>query len=310
MQIGILESIDFSKDAIHELENIGKVSYLQSENLYDFIQNKNILFIRLKYNIDKIFFDYASKLKIICTPTTGLNHLDIEECKKRDIKVISLKGEYAFLSTIRAPPEHTFGLALSLLRNYKNSFLSSSNSTWNREIYKGFELFNNKIGIIGYGRVGKILAKYFEAFDAKVYYYDIKPVDETVLKNVEKMASIEEVIENTNILFLTASYEKETFEFFDKKYLDLLKCKYFINTSRGELVDESYLIKKIAENHFAGVALDVIQNEQNENNLNKLIELTKGRNLIITTHIAGATYNSMYRTEEFIVSKLLKVGAK
>lgn len=307
MQIGILESKDFSKIAIEQLKSISNVSFLETQDVYDFIEDKDILFVRLKYDLNSDFLDRAQNLKIICTPTTGLNHIDIQECKKRDIKVISLKGEYEFLSSIRATPEHTFGLALSLLRNYKNAFLSSNNDVWNRERYKGYELFGNKIGIIGYGRVGKILAKYYDAFDAKVYYYDIQKIKEKNLKNIQKVDSLEKVIEKSNIVFLTASYEKENFEFFDKKYLDLLKNKYFINTSRGELVDENYLIGKIQENHFAGVALDVIQNEQSENKLNELIELTKERNLIITSHIAGATYSSMYRTEEFIVSKLLKV---
>jgi D-3-phosphoglycerate dehydrogenase len=303
VQIGILETKDFSKKALDKLSSIGNVELFKNKDLNSFLEDKEIVFIRLEYFIDKVFLYKAKKLKYICTPTTGLNHIDLEECKERDIKIISLKGEYDFLSTIRATPEHTFGLVLSLLRNYKTAFLSHNNSEWNREKYKGFELYENSVGIIGFGRVGKILAKYFEAFNTKVYFYDIDDSMQEI-NNAIKITSINELIEKSNIIILSASYSEDNHQFFDKKYIDLLENKYFINTARGELVDEDYLIQKIEKDFFKGLAIDVIQNEQSENNLDKLLKLAENRNCIITPHIAGATYGSMYRTEEFIVKKL------
>lgn len=306
MQIGILEPKDFSQKAIEMLNSIGEVSTLDDKNLDAFVADKEVLFIRLANFIGNDFLNKAKNLKYICTPTTGLNHIDLEECEKRDIKIVSLKGEYEFLSTIRATPEHTFGLVLSLLRNYKEAFLNQKNNKWDRELYKGFELYGNNVGIIGFGRVGKILAKYFEAFEANVYFYDI---DDSIqeIHSAIKLSSIEEVINQTNIVILSASYTESNHQFFDKKYIDLPENKYFINTARGELVDEEYLITKIEQNFFKGIAIDVIQDEQLNNNLDKLLKLTESNNLIVTPHIAGATYSSMYRTEEFIVNKLKEV---
>lgn len=117
MQIGILEPSDFSSIAIEKLDNVGQVTNFSGENLNIFLRDKDVLFIRLGYVISKDFMSMAKNLKYLCTPTTGLNHIDLQECKARDIEVISLKGEIDFLSTIRATPEHTFGLTLSLLRN-------------------------------------------------------------------------------------------------------------------------------------------------------------------------------------------------
>jgi D-3-phosphoglycerate dehydrogenase len=302
MQIGILEPKDFSQKAIEMLNCIGAVSLFDGKDLDRFILDKEILFIRLAHLIGKDFLKKAKNLKYVCTPTTGLNHIDLEECKKRQVEIVSLKGEYEFLSTIRATPEHTFGLVLSLLRNYKEAFLNQKNDKWDRELYKGFELYQNSVGIIGFGRVGKILAKYFEAFGAKVYFFDI---DESIqeIHSAIKLSSIEEVVNQSNIVIILASYTESNHQFFDKKYIDLLKNKYFINTARGELVDEEYLISKLEQNFFKGVAIDVIQNEQSSNNLDKLLKLTESNNLIVTPHIAGATYSSMYRTEEFVVNK-------
>lgn len=300
MQIGILEPNEFSSVAIKELQKLGNVNLFDGFNLETFLEDKEVLFIRLKYFFDKELLNKSPKLKYICTPTTGLNHLDLKEIKKRDIQIVSLKGEEDFLLTIRATPEHTFGLVLALLRNYKMAFVEFS--SWKRDDFKGFELYGKSIGIIGYGRVGQILSKYFQAFEASVYFYDI--LDKEALYNSTKLDSIDEVIKKSDIVFLCASYSVENEKFFDKKKIDLLENRYFINTARGELVDEEYLLLKIKENFFKGVALDVIANENSNNKLDKINELTKERNFIVTPHIAGATYESMSKTEEFIVEKL------
>ncbi len=306
MQIGVLEPRHFSKKAKKDLEAYGNVEFFDGENKKDFLLNKEILFIRLKYKLNKDFLEEAKELKYICTPTTGLNHLDLGAVNIRVIKIISLKGENKFLSTIRATPEHTIGLLLSLLRNYNKSFLNTSNKVWNRDLYKGYEVYGKTIGIIGMGRVGKILSKYFEAFDAKVIYIDIDKVEAP--RNAVSTCSMLELIEQSDIVFLTASYSIENEKMISKKELDLMKGKFFINTARGELVDELYLIEKIKENHFNGVALDVINNETDldNNQLQNLLPLCDKNNLILTPHIAGATYESMWRTEEFITDKLIK----
>ena len=303
MQIGILEPKDFSNKALDMLNSIGEVTLFDGKDLDKYIADKEILFIRLAYFIDKNFLQKTKNLRYICTPTTGLNHIDLEECEKKQIEIVSLKGEYMFLSSIRATPEHTIGLVLSLLRNYKDAFLTGNNPHWDREMHKGFELYENSVGIIGFGRVGKILAKYLKAFGSKTYFND---TDDSIqeIHGAIKLPTPEDVINKSNIVILSASYTESNYQFFDKKKIRLLKNKYFINTARGELVDEEYLIEKIDQNFFKGLALDVIRNEQSNNNLDKLLKLVEKTNLIITPHLAGATYSSMHRTEEFIVNKL------
>lgn len=303
MQIGILEPLEFSQKAKNILIEYGSVTFFDNKNIEDFLYKKDILFIRLKYKIDRVFLDKAVNLKFICTPTTGLNHLDLEEVSSRGVKIISLKGEYEFLSTIRATPEHTIGLLISLLRNYKNAFLNTKNTKWDRNLYKGFEIYEKIVGIIGMGRVGKILSKYFEAFGASVLYTDIINIDAP-----NKLNTDIELIEQSDIIILTASYSKEYKKTIGKEAIGKMKNKFFINTSRGELVDEEYLLQKIGENHFRGVAIDVINNETNmlANAYKKMLPLCDQHNFILTPHIAGATYESMWRTEEFITEKLIK----
>lgn len=303
MQIGIVEPQDFSLRALTLLSELGNISKFESGKIEDFLVDKEIIFVRLNYYFDTHILSNANKLKYICSPTTGLNHLDLDYLKKNKIKVISLKGEFDFLSDIRATSEHTFGLILSLLRNYKNA-ISISKEKFNRELYKGDEIFNNSIGIIGFGRLGKLLAKYIEAFNGNTFFYD---TDSSIkeIYGAKRLDSVEELISNCNVILLCASYELTSNKFFNKAYIDLLKDKFFVNTSRGELIDEKYLLKKVKENFFKGIAIDVLRDEsKDKNNLDEFLSVDKSINFIITPHIAGATFTSMKRTEEFIAKKL------
>jgi len=302
MQIGILEPLNFSKEAEKALRKRGKVSKYSGKDLKSFLKNKQILFIRLNHMINSKFINNCPKLKYLCSPTTGLNHIDLELLKKKRIKLISLTGETSFLNKIKATPEHTLGLVLSLLRNYKGAFLNKRNRIWNRDLYIGDEIHNNTVGIIGFGRVGQILAKYFKALGTTTYFYDKSIKKEKF--DAKKVSSIKTLINKSNIVILSASFSKENINLMDKKCLDLLKDKYFINTSRGELVDEKYLTSKLKKNHFKGVALDVIENEQGDNRLKEILNCTEKNNLIITPHIGGITNTSLALTEGFIVKKL------
>jgi D-3-phosphoglycerate dehydrogenase len=305
VQIGILEPSDFSQKAVNKLKNIGNVSCFDGGNLDTFLHDKEILFIRLGHHINNNFLSKTEKLQYLCTPTTGFNHIDMNSVLKRNIIVVSLKGEDAFLSQIRATPEHAFGLVLALLRRYKYAFLTSGRSEWNRDKYKGEELFGNIVGIIGFGRIGNILANWFHCFGAKVYFYDTKP---SILKteHAQRIDALDQMLALVNIVVLAASYSESNRQFLGKRYIDLLKGKYFVNISRGELVDEKYLIEKIKKNFFKGVALDVIESENSDNNLQVLLKLAEDKHLILTPHIGGATYESMRKTEEFIVDKLIE----
>lgn len=302
MKIGILEHKYFSQNAIDELSKLGEVSFFDN-NSSEFYPEINIIFIRLKYFIGFEILNKAPNLKYICSPTTGLNHIDLNETSKRGIYVISLKNQFEFLKNIRATPEHTFGLIIALLRNYNKAFLNPENNYWNRNLFIGNELYENKIGIIGFGRVGQLLAKYLQAFDTETYFYDKNPQIKSVY-GANKVNSIKGVIKNTEIVLLCASFDYATAPILKSEHFDLMQNKYFINSSRGELIDENYLLKKIELNFFKGVAIDVLANETGNNNLKGFLNYSKTRNLIITPHISGATYASLNRTEEFIVQKL------
>ena len=262
MKIGIVESQDFSNKVKNCLLSIGTVSMFDETNgsLENFICDKDVLFVRLKYLYDEKLLRKVEKLKFICSPTTGLNHIDLKYAKKRNIKVISLKSETDFLNQITATSEHTFGLVISLLRYYQRSFTQKNITNINRDFVKGYEINSSKVGIIGLGRIGSHLVSYFNAFGAEVNYYDIDKLKEHPF--AKKSSSIENLIEASEIIILSASYSPNNKKMIDHSIIDMMKGKYFINTARGELVDEEYLLNCIGKRFFSGVAIDVFNNEQ------------------------------------------------
>ena len=160
MKIGILEREYFSSKVFTQLNEIGEVTfYSQNENLEEFLEDKQIIYTRLKYFFNKRLIDYSKNLKFLVSPTTGLNHIDVDYCQKIGVEIISLKGSED-LFKVNATPENTFGLLLSLLRNYKYFFSKSDfDIKTDRLVLPSYEIKNKKVGIIGFGRVGKVLSE-------------------------------------------------------------------------------------------------------------------------------------------------------
>lgn len=307
MQIGILEPEKFSNDAIALLKTVGEVSLYNGKNLKKFLSSMNILFVRLSFNIDNSFIELCPNLKWLCSPTTGHNHLDEKKLKSKKITIISLRGDKNFLKTIKATPEHTFGLIIALLRKYSIAFWDVKNGIWNRDKYRGEELSGNKVGIVGLGRVGYQVAEYCENFGAQIFWHDKSEVSSK--PNWIKLGSIDEVINKSKIIILCANYNNNQYPIIGKEQIKNFTNKYFINSSRGELVEEEALLEFAKSNKMLGIALDVITNENSKNKLNDWLSVSQNKNIIITPHIGGMTEESLEKTEIYI-SKKLKVALK
>jgi D-3-phosphoglycerate dehydrogenase len=307
-RIGILEPDGFSARALEHLEVAGPVSRYGGGELAPFLSDKEILFVRLKYMIDASFLDSAPALRIVCSPTTGVTHLDLDELGRRGIACLCLRGETAFLDGIRATPEHAIGLILALLRNYRTAFLDRGNDHWDRDRCRGFELAGTSVGLIGFGRVGRRVARYLDAFDARVGWYD--PAVAGAEGAGRRFDSIAELIAASQIVVLAAPYRAGEPRILDRKLVEGLDGRYFVNIARGELVDEEALLAAIEGGRLAGCAIDVIANELDSGSRERWLAATRFPNVIVTPHIAGATYTSMRATEDFLARKLIGFLAK
>lgn len=313
MKIIVTESENFSKEALAILASIGEVSLLNIESRESLINqctDAEILFVRLGFKIDAEIIAGLPSLKYILSATTGTDHIDVAYFEQRGGKIICLKGETEFLGSIPSTAEHTWALLLSLVKKIPSSFNHVKTLEWNRNLFKGNNLKDKKIGILGMGRVGKQVAKFADAFGMKIGFYD------TLEKDVayQKFDTPEKLFSWAEIICIHIPLDSENENFVNEQLLNFAKKEcLIINTSRGNVWDEKIIAEKIKKAELSGVATDVLQNELNLKILktNPLIDLAnKGYNVIITPHIAGATFESMEMTEEFIAKKTHKLIAQ
>jgi D-3-phosphoglycerate dehydrogenase len=304
LKVIIAETSDFSKNAINALEEFASVDLkdIESNQLAEALNNYDVFWFRLGFRLTSELILQATQCKYIICPVTGLDHIALEACQQKEITVISLKGETEFLKKVRATAELTLGLSLALLRNIPQAVLHTKDGEWNRSLFKGIEIFEKKIGILGFGRLGQITASYFSAMGAKIYVYDIKPIEDETYNLVNSMDAL---FRNCDLVSVHVNLTSENKHLIGKsQFNEMKKGSFFINTSRGQLVNSLDLIQAIKEGQLAGAAVDVIENEFDYTN-DMLINFSKKfENLIITPHIGGNTYESFAKTELFMVEKL------
>jgi len=271
------------------------------------LSQADALIVRLGNKIDDRLLASAKNLKVVASATTGLNHIDLDYLSRRRIGVISLKGEAQFLSTVTATAEHTWGLLLSLIRKANTAHSEVISGTWDRNNFIGRELSDLTIGIVGYGRLGKIVTEYAKAFRMNVLIHD--PFIDSVDCPGHTVA-IEELLEHSDVVSLHVSLSDSTEGLFGAEYFNLMRRgAFFVNTSRGELVDEKALLDALRSGRVAGAAVDVLANESDWGveipRTHPLVDYARrNTNLLITPHIAGATSDSMRKTEIFIANKI------
>ena len=150
-KILVSESEGFPGKASEILRGAGDLilANLDRSGLLAAVGEANVLWVRLRHRVDPEVMAAAHRLKVIVTPTTGLNHIDLDEANRRGIRVLSLRGETEFLNDIRATAEHTMGLILSLLRRIPAALDDVRKGSWDRDRCKGRELFGKTVGIVG-----------------------------------------------------------------------------------------------------------------------------------------------------------------
>ena len=302
----INESNEFPEKSIRDLKKYGDV-FFQNDKY-----NKNdikVLFIRLNKVIDKKFIEEFPQLTHIVSPTTGLNHIDLDFIKLKGINLISLKGKFDFLENIYATSEYTIAITLSLLRKIHLAAQSVSDGKWNRYPFKGNEINSKKVLIIGYGRIGRKVCKIFKAFGAEVMAYDTN--QEKVPK--EYFCDINSYIKIADIVSIHIPYCAENKGFINDRLIKSMKKEsILINTSRGEVVDQNALFDSLLNKDISGAALDVLWDEPKPVGAKlKNLLANAGENVLITPHIGGFTNESLTKVEEYVTDLLIQeIGRK
>ena len=293
------------------LESFADVDYadLRRAQLLKKVASYDALIIRLNNAIDREVLERARNLKVIATPTTGTNHIDEKAAHQGDVKIVSLKGERKFLNSISSTAEHTFGLLLALMRRIPVAHYSVLSGEWAREKFFGHELSGKTIGIIGFGRLGRMAARYADTFGMTVLANE---TDRDVTPPVYvKSCSLETLLKKSDVVTLHTPLNEATKNLLNARCLrSMKKGAVLLNTARGALVDEREAVRLLRKGHLAGFAGDVLPGEEKPNF--KVLDSPLVRyarqyaNVIITPHIGGAAVEAIDKTDIFIAQELRK----
>lgn len=305
-----LEPEGYSTQARAILDTLGDVFELEMarNELLARLADYDVLIVRFGHKIDRALIDAGPRLKAIVTAATGVDHIDVEYAHARGVAVLSLRGEYNFLESVSASAEHSWALLLALLRRIPQAFASVQRGEWNRDLFRGHDLRDKRLGIVGLGRVGRKVATYAQAFAMRIAAYDPSPLRWP--EGVERCESLAELFQGRDVLSLHLPLTVETVRLVDRDLLRrLAPSSVLINTSRGEVLDEDALLDSLQCGPLAGAAIDVVCGENDPGLLAKNALLAYARsheNLLVTPHLGGATFESMAKTEIFMAEKVVR----
>lgn len=276
------------------------------ENIEKVIANYDGIVIRSRFKIDKAFLDKAKNLKFIARVGAGLESIDEAYAKKKGVQLFAAPE-----GNRNAVGEHTLGMLLSLFNKLTIANAQVKEGQWNREANRGLELDGKIVGIIGYGNMGKAFAKKLKGFDCTVLCYDIK---EEVGDANATQVSLKTFQEMVDIVSLHTPWTPLTDKMINSDFINSFsKSFWLLNTARGKSVVTKDLISALKTEKILGAGLDVLEYEKlSFENLfadkmpSELKELLAFKNVIVSPHVAGWTYESKVKLAETIVEKIIE----
>jgi D-lactate dehydrogenase len=320
MKLAFFEVQNWEKSILEEGLKGNRIKFspkILGEKDLKLIKDIEILSIFIYSKITKEIISRLPQLKLIVTRSTGFDHIDLNECKKRKILVYNMPnyGE----NTVA---EHTFALILSLSRKLKKTFHKTAEDDFTIDGLKGFDLKGKTIGVIGAGRIGKNVIRIARGFEMNILASDSHP-DSFLAEQLRfKYTSLNELLKKSDIVTIHIPYTKENHHFFNAKLLEMMKnSAVLINTSRGGIIDTPALIKALNKKKIAGAGLDVIEGEQlikeehellyenkNPKAIKQMLQAHKiidRANVVFTPHVAFYTQEALeriiYSTVQYIL---------
>jgi D-3-phosphoglycerate dehydrogenase len=263
------------------------------------------LVINSKVYVGKEMIDKAAQLKFVCRAGSGLEVIDLDYAKTKNIIAFnSPEGNR------NAVAEFALGALLSMMRNVAKANNEVKQYQWRREENRGEELSGKTVGMIAFGNTAQAFARLLSGFDAQVLAYD-KYYPGFSAGQV-KEASLQQIFEEADILSIHLPLTAETNYMINYDFLNSFKKPYwFINTSRGKVLNTGDLLQCIASGKIKGAALDVLENEKiaalNDNEKRNFDLLVANNKVLLSPHIAGWTHESKRKIAEVLLAGIRKI---
>jgi len=279
-----------------------KVTYepeITTEQIAEKIGNFQVVVVRGRTKLSRELIEKADKCKIIARVGVGLDNIDQEAAKEKNIRVIN-----AVEGATTAVAELVIGLMLSMAREIPRADREIRNGNWIKKELAGSELKGKYLGIIGLGNIGKRLGRLTRALNMNIIGYDVVPIDEEFSKEVGLMkADLDTLLSSADYVSLHVPLLDSTHHMINAEKLKLMKnTARIINTSRGGVIDEEALYNSLKEGNIAGAALDVFEVEPATGN-----KLTTLPNFVATPHMGAQTKEAQLLAANIIAEKIIQI---
>lgn len=265
-----------------------------------------VLFAPLGFSVDAAKMGRMPALRVIVSNTTGIPHIDAAAAADRNVRVCALHDEQAFLDSITPTAEHTIGLMLAAWRRIPAAHAAASAGRWDRRPWGAPRMMSRmRLGLVGYGRLGRKVGRIAEAMGMSVAWFD-PGLDGGV-------GSLIDLARRSDVLSLHAPATAATKALVSRHILEALPAgAVVVNTARGELLDTEALLDLLESGHVHAAALDTVEGEYGPEfsarfGDSRLARYARGHdNLILTPHIGGSTVDAWTETERFVIEKAVR----
>jgi len=266
------------------------------------INNYHGVIIRSRFKIDKQFIDCGSNLKFIARAGSGLENIDVDYAKNKNIHCYN-----AAEGNRQAVAEHALGMLLSLFNNLNRADLEVRNGIWKREENRGVELVGKTVAIIGYGNNGSAFAEVLKGFSVKILAYD------KYLEDYPYKSTMETIYKEADIVSLHIPLTEETSYLVNDNFINSFeKDIYLINTARGKCTNTKHLVAALENGKIKGACLDVLEYEETsfknlstKRKASDMQYLINSKKTILSPHIAGWTKESNLKIAKVLLNKFI-----
>ncbi|WGH75531.1 phosphoglycerate dehydrogenase [Tenacibaculum tangerinum] len=271
---------------------------LSEDELIEKLKDVHVLGIRSKTQVTRKVIEAAEKLMVVSAFCIGTKQIDLEACKENGVVVFN-----APYSNTRSVVELAIGEIIMLMRSVFQRSTEIHNGQWNKTAEGSREVRGKKLGIVGYGNIGKQLSVLAEALGMDVYYYDVE--DKLALGNATKMNSLKELLNISDVVTLHVDDNSANKNFIGKEEIAQMKDGvHLVNLSRGFVVDVEALVEGLKSGKIAGAAVDVYPEEPSKNG-EFYTELKGLDNVILTPHVGGSTEEAQKDIADFVPNKIM-----
>ena len=298
MGVLVLEAGAYSASALATYRSLGPV-YLEDAPDPETV---TVLVVRLAHKIDALLLSRFPALRVVVSPTTGLDHIDETACADRGIDVFSLRSTPEALERVTSTSELTLGLMLAVVRRIPQANHDViENGNWQRDRFRGRQVAGLTLGIVGLGRIGRHVAGYARALGMTLVATE-PHWPQTGFDDVKRV-SLPELLATSDIVSLHVKHTPQTHKLIGAEQIQAMKpgaC--LVNTARGEVLDEQAAAQALRAGQLGGIAVDVLADENavvDNLSLSPLVAAAQaGLNVLVTPHIGGCSQDAMHVTEE------------